>query len=78
MGGVRLLIEFPMVLTLVQFQRDFTYSMSVITPKCVRPDHLFLGTQAINMSDMKAKNRQILFMVLTMSTLSSVMRTCWS
>ena len=26
-------------------------------PKCVRPDHLFLGTNADNMADMKAKGR---------------------
>jgi hypothetical protein len=24
---------------------------------CVRPDHLFLGTQAVNIEDMKQKNR---------------------
>lgn len=28
------------------------------TPACVRPDHLFLGTQADNLTDMKRKNRQ--------------------
>lgn len=27
------------------------------TPLCVRPDHLFLGDQAVNMADMKAKGR---------------------
>lgn len=26
-------------------------------PRCVRPDHLFLGTQRENMQDMKAKGR---------------------
>lgn len=29
------------------------------TPLCVRPDHLFLGTQADNMADMKAKGRYV-------------------
>lgn len=28
------------------------------TPRCVRPDHLFLGTRAANMRDMSAKSRQ--------------------
>jgi hypothetical protein len=27
-------------------------------PRCVRPDHLFLGTQQDNLSDMRAKGRQ--------------------
>lgn len=26
-------------------------------PSCVRPDHLFVGTQAVNMADMRAKGR---------------------
>jgi hypothetical protein len=26
-------------------------------PLCVRPDHLFLGTQAENLSDMRSKDR---------------------
>lgn len=28
------------------------------TPACVRPDHLFIGTQAVNMADKVAKARQ--------------------
>jgi len=28
-------------------------------PPCVRPDHLFLGTQADNLADMRAKGRQV-------------------
>lgn len=28
-------------------------------PPCVRPDHLFLGTQAANMRDMQAKGRSL-------------------
>lgn len=27
-------------------------------PACVRPDHLFIGTQADNMRDMRNKNRE--------------------
>jgi hypothetical protein len=27
-------------------------------PRCVRPDHLFLGTQADNLADMTAKGRR--------------------
>lgn len=27
-------------------------------PVCVNPDHIFIGTHADNMADMKAKNRQ--------------------
>lgn len=27
-------------------------------PPCINPDHLFLGTRAVNMADMVAKNRQ--------------------
>lgn len=28
-------------------------------PKCVNPDHLFLGTQKMNMADMYSKNRAV-------------------
>jgi hypothetical protein len=28
-------------------------------PPCVRPDHLFLGTNQINLADMRAKGRQV-------------------
>jgi len=30
------------------------------TPRCVRPEHLFLGTKADNTADMMAKGRQVL------------------
>lgn len=30
-------------------------------PRCVRPDHLFIGTQADNLADMDAKGRRVIY-----------------
>lgn len=36
---------------------DLVVCHSCDEPRCVRPDHLFIGTQAENMSDMRVKGR---------------------
>lgn len=38
--------------------KGYQFFINAITPACVRPDHLFLGTQADNIHDMDAKGRR--------------------